>query len=94
MHKICMNFLFCLISKRLETHLIHNNHVISRSIQNGCMEKMPGCWEHISMVWSALKDARSSKSSLSAIWLDITNAYGSIPHKLIIFALHKKHNEL
>ena len=28
-----------------------------------------------------------TKVNLVKIWLDITNVYGSIPHKLIIFAL-------
>ena len=53
------------------------------------MEKVPGCWEHMSTVWSALKEARSNKSDLATIWLDIANAYGSIPHKLIFFALKR-----
>ena len=43
------------------------------------MEKIPGCWEHLSMVWHALKEARAQKSNLAIIWLDIANAYGSIP---------------
>ena len=80
---------FSLISKRLEIHLIHNNKFINNSIQKGCMEKVPGCWEHLSMVWHALKEARTHKSTLATIWLDIANAYGSIPHKLIIFALRR-----
>ena len=41
------------------------------------------------MVWHALKEARMQKSTLATIWLDIANAYGSIPHKLIIFALRR-----
>ena len=41
------------------------------------------------MVWHALKEARAQKSNLAVIWLDIANAYGSIPHKLIVFALHR-----
>ena len=53
------------------------------------MDKVPGCWEHMSMVWSALKEARSTKSSLANIWLDIANAYGSIPHRLLFFALER-----
>ena len=53
------------------------------------MEKVPGCWEHMSMVWSALKEARSNQTDLSTIWLDVANAYGSIPHKLIFFALER-----
>ena len=53
------------------------------------MEKVPGCWEHLSMVWHALKEARTHKSTLATIWLDIANAYDSIPHKLIIFDLRR-----
>ena len=37
----------------------------------------------------ALKEARTQKSTLATIWLDIVNACGSIPHKLIVFALYK-----
>ena len=80
---------FRLISKRLESHIISNNKFVNTSIQKGCMEKVPGCWEHMSMVWSALKQARLNHSNLANIWLDIANAYGSIPHKLIFFALER-----
>ena len=71
----------------VDTKICYNN--INNSIQKGCMEKIPGCWEHLSMVWHALKEARAKKSNLAVIWLDIANAYGSIPHKLIVFALHR-----
>ena len=114
---------FSLVSKCLETHLIHNNKFINNSIQKGCMEKIPGCWEHLSMVWHAPKEARAQNSNSAVIWLDngkmrllihfveghpsslslmtlvkffmvtidhhvppfIANAYGFIPHKLIVF---------
>ena len=39
------------------------------------------------MVWAALKDARNKRRSLSVIWLDLANAYGSVPYVLILFAL-------
>ena len=41
------------------------------------------------MVWHALKEGRAQKSHLATIWLDIANAYGSIPHKLTLFALRR-----
>ena len=41
------------------------------------------------MVWAALKEARSNRTDLSTIWLDIANAYGSVPHRLIFFALER-----
>ena len=78
-----------LVSKRLEAHPIHNNKFINNSIQKCYMEKIPGCWKHLSMVWHALKGSRAQKSNLAVIWLDIANTYGSIPHKLIYFALLK-----
>ena len=81
---------FSLISIRLESHIkFKNNKFINSSFQNGCMENVPGCWEHMSMVWSAMKEARSNQTDLTTIWLDVANAYGSIPHKLIFFALER-----
>ena len=41
------------------------------------------------MIWAALKDAQSKGRSLSTIWLDLANAYGLVPHMLIIFALRR-----
>ena len=41
------------------------------------------------MVWSALKEVRSTKSSLANISLDIANAYGSIPYRLLFLALKR-----
>ena len=62
---------FDLIAKRLFTHIVLNNHFIDTSMQKGCMENTPGCWEHMSMVWAALKDTRVDKSDVSTIWLDV-----------------------
>ena len=53
------------------------------------MEEIPGCWEHLLMVWHAPKEARAKKSNLAVIWLEIANAYGSHLRKLIVFALHR-----
>ena len=53
------------------------------------MEKTRGCWEHVHMIWHALKKARAQESNLATTWLHIANAYGSIPRKLIVFALHR-----
>ena len=39
------------------------------------------------MVWDELKTAKSDKADIVTVWLDIANAYGSVPHQLIFFAL-------
>ena len=41
---------FGLIAKRLFHHIVVKNKLINTSMQKGCMEKTPGCWEHMSMV--------------------------------------------
>ena len=52
---------FSLISKRMEDHIIHKNKFINGSIQKGCMEKVPGCWKHMSLVWDELNNAKDMK---------------------------------
>ena len=53
------------------------------------MEKVPGCWEDLSMVWHALRETRTQKPTLAAIWLDIASVCGSVPYKLIICTLRR-----
>ena len=80
---------WALISKRIYNYVIRDNKFIDTSIQKGAIEGTPGCWEHTQSVWNALKDARLRKQSVSSIWLDIQNAFGSLPHELIFFALER-----
>ena len=49
------------------------------------MEKVPGCWEDMSVVWDKLKSRKTGKSNIATIWLDVSNAYGSVLHKLLVF---------
>ena len=78
-----------LVSNRLYKYLVDDNEIIKTSIQKGSIRGMAGCWEHTTMVWSALRDAKLNSKSLVSLWLDLENAYGSIPHKLIEFALRR-----
>ena len=43
----------------------------------------------MSTAWDSLKSAKAEKSDLTDIWLDIANAYGSVPDKLILLALKR-----
>ena len=74
-----------MLRKRLENHLIGKNKFIHTSVQKGCMKKVPGCWEHASMVSGALKGTQCNKLNVANIWLDIANAHGLIPHRLIFY---------
>lgn len=35
------------------------------------------------MIWSNIKEAKNSKQDLNVVWLDLANAYGSVPHNII-----------
>lgn len=39
------------------------------------------------MIWEQIQRARRERSDLHVVWLDQANAYGSVPHQLINFAL-------
>ena len=53
------------------------------------MEKVPSCWEHMSVLWDELKSRNTERSNIAAILLDIANAYGTVPHQLLFFALRR-----
>ena len=78
-----------LIAQRFYQHLVKKNSLIDTAFQKNSIQKMAGCWEHTSMDWAALKGARSKGKPLSIILLDLANAYGSVPHMLILFALRR-----
>ena len=41
------------------------------------------------LVWEELKNCKLNISNVAAVWLDIANAYGSVPHQLIFKALER-----
>ena len=56
---------FSILSKRLEKH-IYSNKLLNSSVQKGCMEKVPGYWEHMLVVWDELKSRKAGKSIIAA----------------------------
>ena len=52
---------------------------------------MPGCIEHTFALLEALRDAKESHRQIVITWLDLANAYGSVRHNLIQFALNWYH---
>lgn len=43
------------------------------------------------MIWEQIQIANRKKQDLYVVWLDLENAYGSVPHQLILFALEFFH---
>ena len=43
------------------------------------------------MIWEAIQKAKANKKDLDVIWLDLANAYGSVPHQIIHLSLQMYH---
>ncbi|KAL4008901.1 hypothetical protein ACER0C_002753 [Sarotherodon galilaeus] len=81
---------FSFVSQRLTEFLLRNNY-IDPSVQKGGISGVPGCLEHTGVVTHLIREANENRGDLAVLWLDLTNAYGSIPHKLVEHALHLHH---
>ena len=81
---------FSIISARLQKFMVKNNF-IKTTIQKGFLFGVPGCVEHAFSLWEALREAKDEARAIVISWLDLANAYGSVMHNLIQFALNWYH---
>ncbi|XP_078603950.1 uncharacterized protein LOC144877779 [Branchiostoma floridae x Branchiostoma japonicum] len=78
---------FSILTKRMITYLLANNY-IDTEVQKAGVPGFPGCIEHASTIWQQIQMARRQKEDLHVVWLDLTNAYGAVPHSVIHYALN------
>lgn len=81
---------FSVLAKRMTNYLLHNNY-IDTNCQKAGVPGFPGCVEHSTMIWDQIQRAKRDKTDLHVIWLDLANAYGSVPHQLITYAMEFFH---
>ncbi len=81
---------FSIVSQKLTEFLLKNNY-IDPSVQKRGIPGAPGCLEHTCVVTQLIREAHENRGDLVVLWLDLANAYGSIPHKLVKLALHLHH---
>ena len=67
------------------------NKFVNTSSQKGGIQGFSGCVEHTSALRQMIQEAKANKSNLTIVWLDLANAYGSIPHKVIRKAMTLHH---
>ena len=75
-----------ILAKRTVTYLQTNGYV-NESVQKAGIPGIPGCAEHAFSIWDAIQDAKRNKGDLNVVWLDLANAYGSVPHGLLMKAM-------
>ena len=79
-----------MVKGRWDSYLLTNGF-LNTTVQKAFQPKTSGCEEHHQKLWSVLQDANSNQRSLAVAWIDLENAYGSVPHGLIDFALKYYH---
>lgn len=81
---------FSVISDRLQNYIVTNGY-IDRKIQKGFLYGLPGCLEHSFALFEALREAKLHHRQIVISWIDLANAYGSVRHNLVQFALSWYH---
>ncbi len=81
---------FAILARRL-TSFLTGNAYINNSVQKGGVPDFSGCIEHTSAITQLISEAKKGRKDLTVVWLDLANAYGSIPHQLIYTALRHYH---
>ena len=81
---------FAVLASKLTNYLLTNKY-IDPSVQKGGVPGIAGCLEHGNMIWEAIQKAKTNKKDLDVIWLDLANAYGSVPHQMVQLSLQMYH---
>ncbi len=81
----CIYKLFMsVMADRLVNYSIDNNYLSSSQKSARPTE---GCYEHTYILQSLVLDAKRHQKNLCLAWLDLRNAFGSVPHELILITL-------
>ena len=73
---------FSVVARRLTTYL-RRNDLVDCSVQKAGIPGFSGCLEHVSVIWQQIQSAKREKRDLHVLFLDLANAFGSVPHSLI-----------
>ena len=79
------------ILARRTVAFLQNNGYVDESVQKAGVPGIPGCIEHAFTIWDAIQEAKKTKENLNVVWLDLANAYGSVPHVLLLQAMEFFH---
>ena len=87
----CVGKVFTSILKNCFLSFMLQNGYMNTTLQKAFVNGIPGCSEHHCKLAEVIRDASVKHRSLTVCWLDLANAYGSVPHGLIQFALSHYH---
>ena len=70
--------IFSIIANRI-IKFVQSNGCVDETVQKAGIQGIPGCIEHAYAIWNSIQECKVAKDDLSVIWLDLKNAYGSVP---------------
>ncbi len=73
---------FSVVAQRLSAFLQKNNYV-DTSVQKAGISGFSGCLEHANVIWHQVQTAKKEKKDLHVVFLDLANAFGSVPHEVL-----------
>jgi hypothetical protein len=77
----------CLLARAFQD--INARYGVFADLQNGFIKKTNGCSEHEIMLNELFLDARRRHKGLVMTTIDFTNAFGSVPHELIMSTMRQ-----
>jgi len=82
---------FHLILANRTTTYLTKNKLIDPSIQKAFLPGISGCTEHNAVMEEVIKHIKSKKLTAHIAFFDLADAFGSIPHDLILHTLQRNH---
>ena len=64
---------------------------MDKTAQKAYIEGVHGCVEHVIVVQEIIQQARLHKKTVHITWLDLEDAFGSVPHEIIPFIMLHYH---
>lgn len=75
---------FRVIAKRLPGYLKRNSYLDTAGQKAGTVKSgFSGCLKYSSMIWQQILMAKVGKKHLHVVFLDLANAFGSVPYSLL-----------
>ena len=82
---------FHLILSHRTTKFLTENKLIDPSIQKAFLPGVSGCTEHNCVMSETIKHIKHMKKTLHITFFDLADAFGSVPHDIILMALKRNH---
>ena len=82
--------LYTIIAARI-TEYATTEGIMDTTIQKGFLPKLAGCVKHTAALSHCIRHSKKNRKPLCMVQYDLANAFGSVPHEIIIAVLKRAH---